>query len=119
MFRKWDSLAGVALVVVLVWSGGVVWPYAVGVLCIGVLGGAGWWLPRAHRAARDGDRAWRATEERNAREVSIAAVDAMSWQEFEEHVVGLCRRDGCTDVVVSGRKGGPQRGRQRCQRKTQ
>jgi prophage antirepressor-like protein/restriction endonuclease Mrr len=32
-------------------------------------------------------------------------VDAMSWHEFEEYVARLCRRDGCMDVVVSGRRG--------------
>ncbi|MFC4463517.1 restriction endonuclease [Streptomyces xiangluensis] len=91
--------------VILAWAWSAVWPYVVGVLGDGALGGAGWWLWRVHKAARDGDRRWRVEEERKARELSMAAVDAMSWQEFEKYVAELCRRDGCTNVVVSGRSG--------------
>ena len=32
-------------------------------------------------------------------------MDALSWQEFERYVAGLCRRDGCRDVEVSGKAG--------------
>ncbi|MGW5638116.1 restriction endonuclease [Streptomyces sp. NPDC003832] len=32
----------------------------------------------------------------------IAAMDAMNPREFEEHIAGLLRRDGCTKVVVRG-----------------
>ena len=35
----------------------------------------------------------------------MAEVDALSWQEFETYVAELCRRDGCTKVVVSGKSG--------------
>ncbi len=35
----------------------------------------------------------------------MAEVDAMTWQRFESYVAELCRRDGCTQVVVSGRSG--------------
>ncbi len=35
----------------------------------------------------------------------MPAVDVMSWKQFEQHVADLCRRDGCTDVVVTGGKG--------------
>ncbi|GAB2989722.1 hypothetical protein GCM10023080_064610 [Streptomyces pseudoechinosporeus] len=35
----------------------------------------------------------------------MPAVDVMSWKQFEQHVAELCRRDGCTDVVVTGGKG--------------
>ncbi|KUL26987.1 restriction endonuclease [Streptomyces regalis] len=35
----------------------------------------------------------------------MPAVDVMSWKQFEQHVAQLCRRDGCTDVVVTGGKG--------------
>ncbi len=35
----------------------------------------------------------------------LPAVDAMSWKQFEQHVAELCRRDGCTDVAVTGGKG--------------
>jgi len=33
---------------------------------------------------------------------TMAAMDAMRWREFEDHVAGLCRRDGCTDVTNTG-----------------
>ncbi|WP_308377955.1 restriction endonuclease [Streptomyces sp. ISL-98] len=35
----------------------------------------------------------------------MTAVDALTWQEFEQYVAELCRRDGCTKVFVSGKKG--------------
>ena len=35
----------------------------------------------------------------------MAEVAALSWQEFETYVAELCRRDGCREVVVSGRSG--------------
>ncbi|MER5463315.1 restriction endonuclease [Streptomyces sp. NPDC002668] len=35
----------------------------------------------------------------------MAAIDAMNGSEFEEHIAGLLRRDGCTDVVVRGGHG--------------
>lgn len=38
----------------------------------------------------------------------MAAIDAMNGYEFEEHIAGLLRRDGCTAVVVRG--GGGDRG---------
>ncbi|MFF8882913.1 restriction endonuclease [Streptomyces flaveolus] len=85
------------------WS--VVWPLLVAVLVAGVVGGAGWALLRAHRRAVGQDRAWREQEEARVRELSMAEVDALSWQEFEAYVADLCRRDGCTKVVVSGKSG--------------
>ncbi|UUU41080.1 restriction endonuclease [Streptomyces sp. NBC_00162] len=36
----------------------------------------------------------------------IGTIDAMTWKEFELHVAGLLRRDGCTDVEVYGGHGG-------------
>ncbi|MCJ0868766.1 restriction endonuclease [Streptomyces sp. AP-93] len=36
----------------------------------------------------------------------IGTIDAMTWKEFEQHVAGLLRRDGCTDVELYGRHGG-------------
>ncbi|MEU4730252.1 restriction endonuclease [Streptomyces sp. NPDC023588] len=36
----------------------------------------------------------------------IGTIDAMNWREFEQHVAGLLRRDGCTDVEVYGGHGG-------------
>ncbi|MDX3850419.1 restriction endonuclease [Streptomyces sp. AK02-01A] len=35
----------------------------------------------------------------------MAAMDAMTWREFEQHIAGLLRRDGCTDVRVHGGSG--------------
>jgi restriction system protein len=35
----------------------------------------------------------------------MASLDAMNWREFEHHVAGLLRRDGCTDVVVHKKHG--------------
>jgi restriction system protein len=35
----------------------------------------------------------------------MASIDAMNWREFEQHVAQLCRRDGCTDVVIHGGNG--------------
>jgi restriction system protein len=36
---------------------------------------------------------------------AMAAMDAMKPPEFEQHVARLCRRDGCTRVVVTGGHG--------------
>ncbi|GAA3113265.1 restriction endonuclease [Streptomyces rectiviolaceus] len=83
----------------------MVWPVLVAVLVIAVVGGAGWGLWRAHRLAVGRDRQWRAQEEARARELSMAEVDALSWQEFETYVADLCRREDCTRVVVSGTSG--------------
>ncbi|MFJ8164184.1 restriction endonuclease [Streptomyces sp. NPDC096136] len=85
------------------WS--MVWPVLVTALAAAALGGAGRALLRAHRQAVGRDRAWRAQEEARARELSMAQVDALTWQEFETYVAELCRRDGCTEVVVSGKSG--------------
>ncbi|WP_328969525.1 restriction endonuclease [Streptomyces sp. NBC_00239] len=35
----------------------------------------------------------------------MAGMDAMNWREFEHHVAGLLRRDGCTQVEVHGGHG--------------
>ncbi|MGY0062196.1 restriction endonuclease [Streptomyces sp. LZ34] len=91
------------LVSVLAWK--TVWPYAVGVGCAALLGGGGWWLLRAHRSAVAGDHAWQAEEERKARALAMSDVDAMTWQRFERYVADLCRRDGCAQVLVSGKSG--------------
>ncbi|MEV5432707.1 hypothetical protein [Streptomyces sp. NPDC052701] len=75
-------------------------------VAVAVVGGAGWVLLQAHRCAVGQDRAWRTQEEARARELSMAEVDALSWQEFETYIAQLCQRDGCTKVVVSGKSGG-------------
>ncbi|WP_329127169.1 restriction endonuclease [Streptomyces sp. NBC_01465] len=106
--RQLQGWGAVAAVIAGVWVAGnwaVVWPVLVAVLGIAVLGGAGWGLWRAHLHAVEGDRQWRAQEETRVRELSMAEVDKLSWQEFEHYVADLCRRDGCRDVVVSGKSG--------------
>ncbi|MFI7012370.1 restriction endonuclease [Streptomyces sp. NPDC050145] len=82
-----------------------VWPAVAAVAGLLVAGGAGWALWRAHRNAVGQDRIWREEEAEKARERSMAEVDALSWQEFEQYVAELCRRDGCTKVLVSGKSG--------------
>ncbi|MER7351091.1 restriction endonuclease [Streptomyces aurantiacus] len=103
--QGWGIVAALAIAV---WTAGnwaTVWPVLVTILAIVVVGGAGWGLLRAHRLAVGRDRQWRAQEEARARELSMTEVDALSWQDFEHYVADLCRRDGCRDVVVSGRSG--------------
>jgi restriction system protein len=97
-----------AAAIAVVWVAGnwvVVWPVLVTMLAIVVVGGAVWGLLRAHRRAVGEDRQWRAREEAKARELSMAEVDELSWQDFEHYVADLCRRDGCTKVLVSGKSG--------------
>ncbi|MET7275712.1 restriction endonuclease [Streptomyces flaveolus] len=101
----WGAVAVVATAVWVARHWSAVWPVLVTVLAAATVGGAGWALLRAHRRAVGQDRAWRAQEEARARELSMAEVDALSWQDFEGYVADLCRRDGCTKVVVSGKSG--------------
>lgn len=106
--RQLQGWGAVVVVIAAVWVAGhwsVVWPVLVVVLAVAVVGGVGWALSRAHRRAVGQDRVWREQEEARARELSMAEVDALSWQEFEAYVADLCRRDGCTKVVVSGKSG--------------
>ncbi|NUH38227.1 restriction endonuclease [Streptomyces samsunensis] len=91
------------LALALTWQ--TVWPYVVGVALVGLLGGVGWWLWRTHLRTVAEHRAWRAEEENAARERSMAEIDTMTWQRFERYVAELCRRDGCTHVIVSGKSG--------------
>ncbi|MEW2373884.1 restriction endonuclease [Streptomyces sp. NPDC006656] len=101
----WGAVAVVITVLWVVANWTTVWPVLLTVLAVVALGGAGWALLRAHRQAVGRDRAWRAQEEARARELSMAQVDALTWQEFETYVAELCRRDGCREVVVSGKSG--------------
>ncbi|MEG8279914.1 restriction endonuclease [Streptomyces sp. AHA2] len=103
--QGWGAVAASAVAVWTAVNWSTVWPLLVAVLASAVSGGAGWAVLRAHRHAVGEDRAWRAQEEARARESSMAEVDALSWQEFETYIAQLCRRDGCTRVVVSGRSG--------------
>ncbi|OKJ48487.1 hypothetical protein AMK27_37445 [Streptomyces sp. CB02009] len=103
--QGWGAVAALAAIVWVAANWSTVWPALVTVLAAAALGGSGWALLRAHRQAVSRDRAWRAQEEARARELSMAQVDALTWQEFETYVAELCRRDGCTKVVVSGKSG--------------
>ncbi len=103
--QGWSSIVGAVAVVWLAAHWSAVWPVLVTVLGAAVLGCVAWVVWRAHRTAVSRDREWRAQEEAKARELSMAQVDALSWQEFETYIAELCRRDGCTKVVVSGRSG--------------
>lgn len=103
--QGWGAAATVAAAVWAARHWSAVWPALVAVLGAALVGGAGWTLWRAHHLAVSQDRAWRVREEARSRELSMAEVDALSWQEFEAYVADLCRRDGCTKVVVSGKSG--------------
>ncbi|SEC26124.1 restriction system protein [Streptomyces misionensis] len=103
--RGWSAVAAVAAAVWVARHWEVVWPVLVAVLAAAAVVAIGWALLRSHRLAVGQDRAWRAQEQARARELSMGEVDALSWQEFETYVAELCRRDGCTQVVVSGKSG--------------
>lgn len=103
--QGWGAVAAAASVIWVAGNWAAVWPVLVTVLATTVVGGAGWGLWRAHHRAVGQDRQWRAQEEAKARELSMTEVDALSWQDFEHYVAELCRRDGCTQVVVSGKSG--------------
>ncbi|MEV8034861.1 restriction endonuclease [Streptomyces sp. NPDC086182] len=75
------------------------------ILGVAALTGVGWAVRKAHLREQAGDRAWRAQNHRMELERSMAAIDAMSWQDFEHYVAELCRRDGCTNVTVTGGSG--------------
>ncbi|TMU94931.1 restriction endonuclease [Streptomyces sp. DASNCL29] len=99
----WSGGAVAALALALTWK--TVGPYVVGVVLVGLLGAIGWWLRTTHLRTVARHRTWQTEQENAARERSMAEVDAMTWQRFEHYVAELCRRDGCTQVVVSGRSG--------------
>ncbi|QDQ15899.1 restriction endonuclease [Streptomyces spectabilis] len=103
--QGWGGVAALAAALWVAVNWAAVWPVLAVVSALFVLGGVGWGLWRAHRRAVGEDRHWRAQEEARARELSMTEVDALSWQEFERYVAELCRRDGCTKVVVSGKSG--------------
>lgn len=59
------------------------------------------------RLSQHQQRLHRLERERGQRPLAgvMAAMDAMTWREFEQHVAGLLRRDGCTGVRVHGGSG--------------
>ncbi|MFF3087366.1 restriction endonuclease [Streptomyces nojiriensis] len=98
----WSGIAALAVLLTF-WS--TIWPYAVGVLVLGAVGGGSWWLWKTHRLVRGNDRRWRREEAVRAGHRTLAEVDAMDGTQFEDFVADLCRRDGCTDVRRVGRTG--------------
>lgn len=103
--RQWAGFGTVTVLSALALGWSSVWPLVVGIAGLGAVGGAARWLWVEHRRATRGDQTWRAGEERRARELTMKSVDALTWQEFERYVADLCRRDGCTEVMVSGKAG--------------
>ncbi|MFD7508750.1 restriction endonuclease [Streptomyces sp. NPDC059853] len=97
---RWGAAGLVAVVAVVVF-----WPYALLVPGAALLGAGGWWLWRRDRRARAADREFREADRRARARATVAALDVLSWREFEEHVAWLCRRDGCGQVEVTGRAG--------------
>ncbi|MFF7168387.1 restriction endonuclease [Streptomyces pseudovenezuelae] len=91
------------LLLVVFWTR--VWPYLLGFLLVGAAGTIGWWLWRADRLLRAGDRRRREEDALRAGRRTLAEVDVMTGTEFEELVAGLCRRDGCTQVRRVGGAG--------------
>ncbi|MFC9617329.1 restriction endonuclease [Streptomyces sp. NPDC056938] len=103
--QGWGIVTALAAAVWLAGNWATLWPILLTVFTTSTVGAAGWMLWRAHHRAVGQDRQWRAQEEAKARELSMTEVDALSWQDFERYVADLCRRDGCSGVVVSGRSG--------------
>jgi restriction system protein len=104
--RRNTVLAGCAVLALLLansWS--AAWPYVAGTAGFGLVGGALWWLWRTDRLLRGGDRRWREQDAVRLGRRSLAEIDALDWRDFERYVAELCRRDGCTDVTVTGKPG--------------
>jgi restriction system protein len=97
---KVGAIGGGVIVVLLVVFWAALWPYLVGAFVLGGAAAGGWWLWRTDRLIKRGDRRWRHDEAVKAghRSLTLAEVDAMTGTEFEDFVVDLCWRDGCTDV---------------------
>lgn len=95
---KIGATAGGLGLVVVVSFWGVIWPYLVGALALSGIGGGGWWFWRTDGFIRGGDRQWRHDEAVRAGQRTLAEADVMTGTEFEDLVLKLCRRDGCTDV---------------------
>ncbi|MEO3763282.1 restriction endonuclease [Streptomyces sp. B5E4] len=96
---------GALLLALLVLNWFTLWPYALGVLAATAVGATAVLLWRTDRGLRRRDRRWRADDRISAGRRTLPEIDAMSPDEFEEHVARLLRRDGCTDVRRVGRSG--------------
>ncbi|RKN11567.1 restriction endonuclease [Streptomyces radicis] len=96
--------AAVALVTVAV-LGAKIWLVLLIVALASGFGTAGWWGWRTHRALREKDRRWREEQRVLENHHSLAEVDTLPGEAFEQLVAALCRRDGCTEVERVGRTG--------------
>lgn len=97
--RVKESLTvGAVGVVLLVAFWRAIWPYFVTGLVLGGTAFAGRWLWRRHRMLAGRARRRREQEDLEAGHRTLVEVDAMSGGDFEDLVVALCRRDGCTEV---------------------
>ncbi|MFF0725874.1 restriction endonuclease [Streptomyces sp. NPDC004134] len=104
--RLKGAFAGGALpLALLIVYGSTLWPYVLGALAAAALAATAAWLWRTDRGIRRGDRQWRAHDRISAGRRTLPEIDAMTGEEFEEHVARLLRRDGCTDVHRVGRSG--------------
>lgn len=103
--RRNTAAGGGVLLIVLVASWSAIWPYLLAAVLLGGLGSVAWWLWRTDRLHRGADRRWRHEDAVEAGLRTLSEVDALTWSEFEQYVASLCRRDGCTDVEVSGKAG--------------
>ncbi|MFE5125005.1 MULTISPECIES: restriction endonuclease [Streptomyces] len=101
---KMSLIGGSGSVVLLIVFWQAIWPYLVGLLVLGLVAIGGWWLWRTDRLVKGRDRQWRQEQAVKAGHRTLNEVDAMSGGEFEDFIVELCRRDGCTEVR---RVGGP------------
>lgn len=104
--RRNAALAGGALLLILLvafWSG--IWPYLLAAVAVGGVSAGAWRLWRTDRFHRDADQRWRREDAIQAGHRTLAEVDRMTGTEFEDHVAGLCRRDGCTNVRRVGGTG--------------
>ncbi|MER6154545.1 restriction endonuclease [Streptomyces sp. NPDC001868] len=95
---KAGLIGGGGCLVLLVFFWQIIWPYVVAGSALVGGGAGGWWLWRVNRLVKKRDQRWRREEAVLAGRRSLAKVDAMSGGEFEDFVVELCRRDGCTEV---------------------
>ncbi|MCX4628513.1 restriction endonuclease [Streptomyces sp. NBC_01443] len=93
--------AGIATVLVVLWA--QIWPYVVGAVVLAAVAMGGWRLWRMDQLLRRSDGHWRHEEAVKAGHRTLAEVDRMDGGEFEDFVLELCRRDGCTDLKRVGR----------------
>ncbi|MFE5709647.1 transposase family protein [Streptomyces sp. NPDC056501] len=103
---KAGAWAGVAVLALLLTFWSAIWPYLVGLLLLGAVGGGTWWLWRTDRLVRGSDRRWRHEDAVNVGHRTLAEVDLMDGTQFEGESVTVLA-DGAyinTGLVVPHRK---------------